>query len=50
MFDNFFSQKSCRLRDNMEENGENGIAQQATDNNMIKLQTHAEYVILIAFP
>jgi len=37
LFNNFFSRKSCRLRDNVEEKG---IAGQATDDNMIKLLTH----------
>jgi len=42
MFNNFFSR--CRLQDNVEENGQNGITGQATDNNMKTLQTHTQNV------
>jgi hypothetical protein len=53
-----FSQKSCRLWDNVEKHG---TARQATDVNIIQrmrfacwmtkaADTHSEYVILIAFP
>jgi hypothetical protein len=53
-----FSQKSCRLWDNVEKYG---TARQATDDNIIRrmrfacwmttaIGTHSEYVIIIAFP
>jgi hypothetical protein len=53
-----FSQKSCRLRDNVEKCG---AATQATDDNIIRrmrfacwitkaTDTHSEYVRCIAFP
>ena len=58
MFNNFFSRKSCRLRDNVEKYGTVG---QTTDGNIIRrmrfdccvnraTSTHSEYVILVACP
>ena len=58
MLQNFFSRKSCLLRDNV---GKYGTARQATYNNIIwhmciscwiakATNTHSEYVIIIAFP